>query len=60
MGIATILHWNKFHHGHVAFWLSVLLYFTTTFLIVVVWLRTVATMSRPTLMSCSYPSRRRA
>ena len=39
MGIATILHWDKFHHGHVAFWLWVLLYFTTPFLIVLVWLR---------------------
>jgi hypothetical protein len=39
MGIATILHWNKFHHGHVAFWLWVLPYFTTPFLIVLVWLR---------------------
>ena len=37
-----------------------LLYFTTPFLIVLVWLRTVDTMSRPTLMSCSYPSWRRA
>jgi hypothetical protein len=39
MGIATILHWDKFHHGHVAFWLWVLLYFTTPLLIVLVWLR---------------------
>ena len=39
LGIATILHWNRFHHGHVAFWLWVLLYFTTPFLIVLVWLR---------------------
>jgi hypothetical protein len=39
MGIATIVHWNRFHHGHVAFWLWVLLYFTTPLLIVVVWLR---------------------
>jgi hypothetical protein len=33
------LHWNRFHHGHVAFWLWVLLYFTTPFLITLVWLR---------------------
>jgi hypothetical protein len=39
LGIATILHWNKFRHGHFAFWLWVLLYFTTPFLIVLVWLR---------------------
>ena len=39
LGIATILHWNRFHHGHVAFWLWMLLYFTTPFLITLVWLR---------------------
>jgi hypothetical protein len=39
MGIATILHWNKFSHGQLAFWLWVLLYFTTPFLIAWVWLR---------------------
>ncbi len=39
MGIATIIHWNKFLHTHVAFWLWVLLYFTTPFLIVWVYLR---------------------
>jgi hypothetical protein len=39
MGIATILHLNRFHHGHVAFWLWVLLYCTTPFLITLVWLR---------------------
>lgn len=39
MGITTILHWGKFNHGHVAFWLWVLLYFTTPFLVFYVWLR---------------------
>jgi hypothetical protein len=39
MGIATIVHWAKFNHSHVAFWLWVLLYFTTPFLIFGVWLR---------------------
>jgi hypothetical protein len=39
MGIATILHWGKFNHGHVAFWLWVLLYFTTPFLVFGAWLR---------------------
>ncbi len=38
MGIATILHWEKFTHSHVAFWLWVGLYFTTPFLIAGVWL----------------------
>jgi hypothetical protein len=33
LGIATVIHWDKFHHGHVAFWLWAGLYFTTPFLI---------------------------
>lgn len=39
MGIATVLHWDKFQHGHVAFWLWAALYFTTPFLVAAVWLR---------------------
>jgi hypothetical protein len=39
MGIATIIHWDKFLHTHVAFWLWAFLYFTTPFLIVWVYLR---------------------
>jgi hypothetical protein len=38
MGIATILHWDKFTHTHVAFWIWAGLYFTTPFLIFWVWL----------------------
>ncbi|MCW2635801.1 MAG: hypothetical protein JWQ99_2168 [Blastococcus sp.] len=38
MGIATVLHWGKFIHSNVAFWLWVALYFTTPFLIAGVWL----------------------
>jgi hypothetical protein len=37
MGVATILHWDKFSHSHVAFWLWAGLYFTTPFLIFWVW-----------------------
>jgi hypothetical protein len=33
MGIATIAHWDKFLHSHVAFWLWAGLYFTTPFLV---------------------------
>ncbi|HEU5270534.1 MAG TPA: hypothetical protein VFU36_11475 [Jatrophihabitans sp.] len=33
MGIATVLHWNKFLHGNVAFWLWAGLYFTTPVLV---------------------------
>lgn len=38
MGIATALHWEKFTHSNVAFWLFAFLYFVTPFLIVGVWL----------------------
>jgi hypothetical protein len=37
MGVATILHWDKFSHSHFAFWLWAGLYFTTPFLIFWVW-----------------------
>jgi hypothetical protein len=38
MGIATIAHWGKFSHTHVAFWLWAGLYFTTPFLVFWVYL----------------------
>lgn len=38
LGIATVLHWDKFSHTHVAFWLWAALYFTTPFLVAGVWL----------------------
>lgn len=38
MGVATIIHWDKFTHDHVAFWLWAGLYFTTPFLVFGVWL----------------------
>ena len=37
MGVATILHWGKFTHSHVAFWLWAGLYFTTPFLVFGIW-----------------------
>jgi hypothetical protein len=37
MGIATIIHWGKFIHSNVAFWLWAGLYFTTPFVIFAVW-----------------------
>jgi hypothetical protein len=33
MGIATVLHWDRFIHSHVAFWLWVVLYVTTPFVV---------------------------
>jgi hypothetical protein len=39
MGVSTLVHWDKFTHGSVAFWLWALLYFTTPFLVLWTWLR---------------------
>jgi hypothetical protein len=39
MGLTTILHWGKFLHGNVAFWLWVGLYFTTPLLVFAVFFR---------------------
>ena len=39
MGIATILHWDRFNHGQLAFWLWVCLYFTTPFLVLAIFFR---------------------
>jgi hypothetical protein len=38
LGIATILHWDRFTHNHVAFWAWAGLYFTTPFIVLGVWL----------------------
>ena len=39
LGIATILHWDRFNHSHIAFYTWATLYFTTPFLVLAVWLR---------------------
>jgi hypothetical protein len=38
LGVATLLHWDKFAHTHVAFWLWAGLYFTAPFLVIAAWL----------------------
>jgi hypothetical protein len=38
LGVATILHWDKFNHRHVAFWLWAGLYFTAPILVFGGWL----------------------
>jgi hypothetical protein len=38
LGIATLMHWDKFAHGHVSFWLWAGLYFTAPFLVIGAWL----------------------
>lgn len=37
MGVATVVHWDRFNHDHLAFWLWGGLYFTTPFLVWGVW-----------------------
>ena len=39
LGVATIIHWDKFTAGHISFILWVILYFTLPFVLVGVWLR---------------------
>jgi hypothetical protein len=39
LGIATLLHWDRFNHSHISFYTWALLYFTTPFLVFAVWLR---------------------
>jgi len=38
MGVATVLHWDRFNHDRLALWLWAGLYFTTPFLVWGVWL----------------------
>jgi hypothetical protein len=38
LGIATILHWDRFNHSHISFFTWTALYFTTPFLVILVWL----------------------
>jgi len=38
LGVATIVHWDKFNHGHIAFWLWAGLYFIAPFLVLAAWL----------------------
>ncbi len=39
LGIATLLHWDRFTHNHISFIAWTALYFTTPFVILAVWLR---------------------
>lgn len=55
MGIATILHWNRFNHGYLSFFAWVGLYFTTPFIVFLLWLRNRATDPGPT---GTFPDRR--
>src|SRR5215831_5600434 len=39
LGVATVLHWDRFNHSHISFVTWAVLYFTTPFLVFAVWLR---------------------
>jgi hypothetical protein len=47
LGVATLLHWDKFTHGKVAFWLWTGLYFTAPFLVVAAWVTNQRYAGRP-------------
>jgi hypothetical protein len=46
MGLATLLHWDRFNHGHISFWLWAIVYAITPFLVPYVWFRNQATDPR--------------
>ena len=60
LGIATIIHWDKFNHHHVAFWIWAGLYFTTPFLVLGTYVRNQAAASRPAGDELSIPQTARA
>lgn len=39
LGIATVLHWDRFNHSHISFWAWAGLYFLAPLLVFIVWLR---------------------
>jgi hypothetical protein len=43
MGLATVLHWDKFNHAHISFYVWLALYVVTPFLVPALWLRNRAT-----------------
>lgn len=55
MGIATILHWDRFNHGYISFFAWVGLYFTTPFIVFLLWLRNRSTDPGPTSLDRRVP-----
>lgn len=47
LGVATVLHWDRFNHGHIAFWLWAALYFTAPLLVLAAWVANQRTASPP-------------
>ncbi|MGI8984620.1 MAG: hypothetical protein ACR2HM_08840 [Acidimicrobiales bacterium] len=60
MGVATIVHWDRFNHSHLAFWLWAGLYFTTPVLVWGVWARNRRRGSRPAAVDVVLPIAARA
>jgi hypothetical protein len=55
MGVATILHWDRFNHGSLSFFAWVGLYFTTPFIVFLLWLRNRSTDPGPTPLDRRVP-----
>lgn len=53
LGVATVLHWDRFTAGHISFILWVILYFTLPFILLAVWYRNRMNDSRT--MDANYP-----
>ena len=47
LGVATVIHWDKFSHAKVAFWVWAALYFTAPFLVVAAWVANDRYAARP-------------
>lgn len=60
LGIATIVHWDKFNHRHVAFWIWAGLYFTTPFLVLATFVRNQRHDGAPALDDLRLPTMARA
>ena len=60
LGIATIIHWDKFNHHHVAFWIWATLYFTTPFLVLATFLRNQRIAADPSADELRIPPMARA
>jgi hypothetical protein len=55
MGVATVIHWDRFNHSHIAFWLWAGLYFTTPFLVAATWLSNQRTWRPPSTDDVALP-----
>ena len=60
LGIATIIHWDKFNHHHIAFWIWATLYFTTPLLVLAVFIRNERLTTAPSPDELRIPATARA